>query len=111
MTVLLYFAGLIIGIAIFLYIYSTIQDGKEKLGEITGKKKPEKTIDPDKLTVANRMKRAPGERLCPVCASSLSKYEALYATKIEEENKIFIYGCRYCYKEEENPDSIKRNEF
>lgn len=117
MSVLLIIAGLIIGIAVFLYLLSTFQSAREKLG--AGRSSPPKNtgavrenINPETVQVINRLKRAPGTRMCPLCGSELTRYEALYASHIKNDNKnkIMIFGCRYCYKPEEDPDKVKKSD-
>jgi hypothetical protein len=101
MAWLLYLVGLIIGAAVFLYIYSTIRSGKEKFDAYRDRKSPPApSVNPD-LIDSSSMKRPPGTRLCPLCGRELTKYEALYASEVEEDGKkkILIHGCRYCYKE------------
>ena len=102
MSALLYLIGLIIGATVFIYLYSSYQQGKEKLKEIRGQSKPAPTMNPDMVDFF-AIKRAPGARLCPLCGKELTKYEALYASEVEEQGKkkILIHGCRYCYKEQE----------
>lgn len=108
MSVLIYFAGLVIGATLFLYILSTFRDAKEKLG---GDKSPLQAAPPEQIepgTIAFRKRPAlpPGTRICPMCGSALTKYEGLYATRIDMTNssKLMIMGCRYCYKEGDDPD-------
>lgn len=49
--------------------------------------------------------------MCPLCRSKLSKYEALYAAPVvgDKDQKLMIYGCRYCYKNGEDPDTVKKS--
>ncbi|HOP64603.1 MAG TPA: hypothetical protein PK358_01035 [Spirochaetota bacterium] len=113
MDILLYLAGLIIGIAAFLYVYSLISDGKEairKLGE-PGEKPPVQNIDTGTVAFRNRPALPPGTRICPLCGSSLTKYEGLYASKTIERGseKLMIMGCRYCYRENEDPEKPKKS--
>ena len=66
---------------------------------------PAKTVDKNFIPASMK------ERTCPVCGSKLSRYEALYASKIvKDSTKILIYGCRYCYKPDEDPDKIKKSD-
>lgn len=104
MSALLYLIGLIIGATIFIYLYSSYQQGKEKLMEMRGQSKPAPSMNPDMVDYF-AIKRAPGTRLCPLCGKELTKYESLYASEVEEQGKkkILIHGCRYCYKEETSP--------
>lgn len=105
MEVLLYFAGLVIGVTFFLYIYSLYNSAKEKLaaGGTSGENVPEETVEPGTIGFRKRPALPPGTRICPVCGSSLTKYEGLYASRIDtaDSSKIMIMGCRYCYKEED----------
>lgn len=102
MSALLYLIGLIIGATVFIYLYSSYQQGKEKLKEMRGQSKPAQSMNPDTIDYF-AIKRAPGTRLCPLCGKELTKYEALYASEVEEEGKkkILIHGCRYCYKDQD----------
>ena len=113
MTGLLYLAGLIIGFAVFMYLFSLYQSGKEKVQEWGEKKNgvSKEMVEPDTITLKEKLTRAPGTRICPLCDSALTKYESLYATIQEDEGvkKILIHGCRYCYKPEENPDQEKKS--
>ena len=114
MTFLLYFTGLLIGIAVFLYILSTYEFGKEKITYIIRKgAPPEKNLEPDAIVMKQSKTRAPGTRICPLCGSVLNKYEALYASYIETKKggKILIHGCRFCYKDDEDPDVEKRSAY
>ena len=120
MTVILYLVGLIIGITAFLYIMSSINSIKDKSNlknnsNIKPKSDPDLTgrIESANTSVKNKIiNSAPGERFCPLCGSSLTKFEALYASHISTDKgkKILIYGCRYCYKPEENPEETKRSD-
>jgi len=101
MSAFLYMAGLLIGITLFLYIYSTIQSGKEKIEEIKNPKKTEPITDAVETPYpAFRNNQPPGSRMCPICGNGLTKYEALYASHIDTTagKKILIHGCKYCYK-------------
>jgi hypothetical protein len=51
--------------------------------------------------------------MCPLCRTRLSKYEALYASRarFSDGDKILIHGCRYCYKPDEDPDSVKKSAY
>jgi hypothetical protein len=118
MTVILYLFGLIIGITAFLYIMSSINSMKDKSSlknnaNIKPESDPELTGKIEMNTsVKNKIKNsAPGERICPLCGTSLTRFEALYASHISTDKgkKILIYGCRYCYKPEENPEEEKRS--
>ena len=97
----LYIIGLILGAALFIYLYASYQSGKEKLkARKERESKPEQVMNPDFVDYFS-IKRAPGTRLCPLCGQELTKYEALYASQVEEKGKklILIHGCRYCYKD------------
>ncbi len=104
MSGMLYIIGLILGAALFIYLYATYQSGKEKLKVRTKREdKPAPVVNPDFVDYF-RNKRPPGARLCPLCGKELTRYEALYASQVEEKGKktILIHGCRYCYKEDPN---------
>ena len=112
MSALLYIAGLVIGVTAFLYLLSILNDGKQRLAGETPKKKEKggevKTSNAPGAVVETV---APGERICPLCRSKLSRYEALYAAPVpgDKEQKLMIYGCRYCYREDEDPDQKKKS--
>jgi hypothetical protein len=42
-----------------------------------------------------------------MCGSQLTKYEGLYASRINmtDSGKLMIMGCKYCYKEDK--ESLK----
>lgn len=109
MAVLLYFAGLVIGVTIFLYVLSTVRDTKEKLavGKTAEQMPPAENIKPGTISFRKRPALPPGTRICPMCGSALTKFEGLYASRIDMANssKLMIMGCRYCYKEENGGDS------
>jgi hypothetical protein len=111
MTVLLYIAGLIIGVAVFFYILSLARSGKEKIVVMTGKKPEVKQVLEPHIVNMPKTNRPPGSRTCPLCGSSLTRYEALYASYIGDASgkKILIHGCRYCYKPDEDPDRERRS--
>ena len=115
MNIVIYIAGLIIGISLFIYLLSTYESGKEKIRQVRRVRSPrqEASVTPEKIQVGRTVRRAPGERMCPLCGSSLSKYEALYASQVETKwgPKIMIYGCRYCYKPDEDPDKVKKSAY
>jgi len=111
-SALLSIAGLIIGIALFFYILSLYNTGKEKLREFTGEKtEPKPVLEPKQIVNPLKTSRAPGSRICPLCGSTLTKYEALYASFILDGTgkRILIHGCRHCYKPDEDPDTVKRS--
>ena len=116
MTVFIYIAGFLIGAAVFLYFLSVFQSGAEKLSSIKKRQeKPAAGTVPEPVDTGGFRRppgRAPGVRMCPLCASELTRYEALYASKFKSggEVKILIYGCRYCYKPDEDSDKIKRSD-
>jgi hypothetical protein len=100
MSDIFYLIGLAIGVVIFIYLYVAFQSGKDKYKARAGQKsRLEKSVNPDFVDYF-ALKRPPGVRLCPLCGKGLTKYEALYASNIEEKGKkmILIHGCRYCYK-------------
>ncbi len=103
MSALIFILGLAIGISAFLYIFSAISGGMNKIGKSgAGKKKIVKqNIEPETTGFRGRKTLPPGTRICPLCGSELTKYEGLYASKITEksENKIVIMGCKYCFKD------------
>lgn len=119
MTAILYIFGLIIGITVFLYIMSSINSVKDKSklrnnSAVKPKTDPNLTgaIESVNTSVKNKMlNTSPGERICPLCGSTLTRYEALYASHINTDKgkKILIYGCRYCYKPDENPEEAKKS--
>jgi hypothetical protein len=102
MSGLLYIIGLIIGVAVFIYLYVTYQTSRDKYRARSGRgTRPAASVNPDFVDYFS-IKRPPGTRLCPLCGKELTRYEALYASQIEEKGKkmILIHGCRYCYKED-----------
>ncbi len=113
MDAVIYLAGLIIGIASFLYVYSLIADGREKLKDPGTPKQNVPVQKMDSATVAfrNRPALPPGTRICPLCGSALTKYEGLYSSKVYERGseKLMIMGCRYCYRDNEDPDKPKKS--
>ncbi len=107
---ILYILSFVAGIAVFLYMLSLYHHIKERPKPVS--KQSQKTVQ-DQIQVRPQPIDKPvhlKERTCPVCGSKLSRYEALYASKIvKDSTKILIYGCRYCYKPDEDPDK-KRNQ-
>jgi hypothetical protein len=104
---LFYFVGFVIALALFLYVLNAYESGKQKLRgfkSVTGKKGGVRTetVEPQDIFL-KKPRSHPGERLCPLCGSALTNYEALYATPVKngDGSKILILGCRYCYKEED----------
>jgi hypothetical protein len=114
MTVILYLAGLVIGAALFFYLLSLYHEGKDKIKQVAGKggtlQPPRRdsgaTLEAGKVTYPHLKGVPPGERMCPICRNSLSKYEPLYASQVDTEkgSRIVIYGCGYCYKENGSSD-------
>ncbi len=115
MSVFLYIVGLLIGLSLFLYILSGIQKGRVKISGTSSQAAPKRngTVTAGDVTYRGLPPRAPGERLCPLCASKLTKYEALYASRIDTDSgsRILIHGCRYCYKPEEKPDVRRKSDY
>lgn len=106
MQYLFYLVGFIIALAVFLYALNAYESGKEKLRARKGGPGV-KTVEPRDIFL-RKPRSHPGERLCPLCGSALTKYEALYAAPVKngDGTKILILGCRYCYKDDdadENP--------
>lgn len=103
MNILIFIAGLAIGISAFFYILSAISGGMEKIKKNTKSKNKvtKQNINPEITAVRGRKTVPPGTRVCPLCWSELTKYEGLYASKVTDKNetKILIMGCRYCYKD------------
>jgi len=119
MSIVLYAAGLLIGIALFLYILSLYNTGKSRVTGFAREKKPSENgregkktgITPGDKTAVTEIKSEnirfkglsdvpPGERICPLCRTPLTRFEPLYAsqTKTESGQKILIHGCPRCYK-------------
>ena len=113
MNIIIYFAGLLIGVASFIYLFSLIAAGNEKIKQIKSTKpqQPVKNMNSETVSFRNRPSLPPGVRVCPLCGSELTRYEGLYASKvIDKKNaKLLIMGCRYCYKEDEDPDRRKKS--
>lgn len=109
---ILYILSFGAGIALFLYLLSLYHHIKER--PKPDNKQPEQKTVQDKIQSKTQQVNEPvhlKERTCPVCGSKLSKYEALYASKIvKDSTKILIYGCRYCYKPQEDPDKKKKSD-
>ena len=109
---ILYILSFGAGIAVFLYLLSLYHHIKERLKP--DNKQPEQKVAQEKIQSKSQPVNEPvhlKERTCPVCGSKLSKYEALYASKIvKDSTKILIYGCRYCYKPQEDPDKKKKSD-
>ena len=101
MSFFLYLLGLAAGAAMFFYIVLLYSHGKSK----AGRKKTAVSPQTGNGAVQERQPIftiPPGERMCPLCRTMLTKREALYASKIalNDTNKLLILGCRYCYKED-----------
>jgi len=110
--IILYILSFGAGIALFLYMLSLYHHLQKKTSQ-SAKKETNKaaTVMPAKTVDKNFIPASMKERTCPVCGSKLSRYEALYASKIvKDSTKILIYGCRYCYKPDEDPDKIKKSD-
>lgn len=103
MNTLIFIIGLVIGVSAFFYILSAISGSKNKIKKIAnGRNKAVKqNIEPETIGFKGIKAIPPGTRICPLCRSELTKYEGLYASKINEksENKIMIMGCKYCFKD------------
>ena len=106
---LLYILSFVVGIALFVYLLSLYHTLKDKL--IQNQKKVINPISQPKVEQTTLQPKPLKERTCPVCGSMLSRYEALYASKVvKDSTKILIYGCRYCYKPDEDPDKKKTSD-
>lgn len=105
----MYLIGGVIAIAVFFYFVSSYESAKERVrgGGRTGGRNGDAhspiKIAPQNIFMKN-LKRPPGTRLCPLCGSTLTQFEALYAEQVKGDKgrKILILGCRYCYKEGED---------
>jgi rubredoxin len=115
MDYLLYTIGLIVGIGIFIYLTIIIREGKDRIKRSPNVKPAQPdgdiSVEPQSIAYKN-MQAYPRERVCPLCGALLSKYESLYAHVMEsgEGRKLMIYGCRFCYKQDEDPDKKRKNE-
>ncbi len=111
---ILYILSFGAGIAVFLYLFSLYHQLKDRPKKLEKKQIIQKTIPEKKAEPKPQVADEPiqlKERTCPVCGSKLSKYEALYASKVVKgSTKILIYGCRYCYKPDEDPDKKKKSD-
>lgn len=126
-------AGLLLGIAIFLYLVNLLDEGKQKIKKIKKNKIFSNTVNVTNITEENRelsdgekpalrdfpntrnlpddlKNQMPGRR-CPLCGKTLKRDEPLYATNIEvgKIKKILIYGCQYCHKDRE-PEEMKKQD-
>lgn len=104
--------GFIVGIVLFLYALSFYESGKEKIKKRLsphpeGEERKQIRVNPQAVSY-EEINKLPRERICPLCRAVLTRYEALYASQIvsPQGKKILIYGCRYCYKQED-PDKRK----
>lgn len=101
MTAMLYLVGFIIGAAVFIYLYATFNEGKDRLTRSAQERadaaRPE--VSAERVAVPG-LKRPPGSRICPLCAKELTEFEPLYATQVDDAqgSRILIYGCPYCFK-------------
>lgn len=114
MSAFLYISGLLIGIAAFIYMLSIYEKTKEKLSQPIDKNKSEPSntnIETGAIAFNKRPALPPGTRICPLCGSSLTKYEGLYANKTirGDSASLIIMGCKYCYKESENSSQPKQS--
>ncbi|HOS38954.1 MAG TPA: hypothetical protein PLG31_04415 [Spirochaetota bacterium] len=116
MEYVFYAIGLLVGVLAFLYMVSLYEAGKSKVREIITPDRERGAnavqINPSAVTVNNAVGRHPGERICPLCGSVLTKYEALYATFIDTEGdrRLLIHGCRYCHRPDEKPEEKKKSD-
>ncbi len=108
MEYLLYLIGLIIGFGLFFYLLSLYHSGREKVEKMRSHGTmpppvPSMKVEPQSI-FHKKFGRTPGERICPLCGSILTRNEALYATPVKSETgpKILILGCRYCYSLDES---------
>jgi hypothetical protein len=102
-----YFSGLLIGIAAFIYILSIYEKTKIKIPRPVQDRanEPENLkMETGNIAFNKRPSLPPGTRICPLCGSSLTKYEGLYASKTfrSDSASLIIMGCKYCYKEAGN---------
>ena len=119
MSVILYIVGLLMGLSLFMYIVSAIQKGRDKIsGQAVKPSSPQQPKINGRVTAGNVTYRGlpprnPGERLCPLCASKLMQWEALYASRMDTDSgsRILIHGCRHCYKPDEKPDARRKSDY
>jgi hypothetical protein len=107
LSAFLYFSGLLIGIAAFIYMLSIYEKAKVKISRPAQDFPPEPEnlkMETGNIAFNKRPSLPPGTRICPLCGSSLTKYEGLYASKTfrGESASLIIMGCKYCYKEPGN---------
>ena len=102
MNVLVYLIGLLIGAAVFFYFLSLYHSGTDALAaRRDAGKKTDKGMEMDAAALDPAPQQVyPRERICPLCSAVLTRYEVLYASRVEmpEGAKILIHGCRYCYR-------------
>ncbi len=115
MNTILYISGLLIGIAAFIYILSIYEKARVKLSSPVQEKKsevPSFNIEDGTIAFNKRPALPPGTRICPLCGSSLTKYEGLYANKNirGDSASLIIMGCKYCFKESENSAIPKKSQ-
>ncbi|MDR3237633.1 MAG: hypothetical protein LBT84_03935 [Spirochaetia bacterium] len=103
MSFFLYLTGLAGGAALFFYIVSLYNSERRKIKPL--KKDGAPAADGSRQITKQQpiFTIPPGERMCPLCRSMLTKHEALYASRVafNDANKLMILGCRYCYKDDE----------
>ena len=102
MSFFFYTIGIAAAFIVFLYFISLFHKSEKKSIKKPSSKEeqsPNFTYIQPKLPIFSI---PPGERMCPLCRTKLTKHEALYASRVRVEDtaKIFIYGCKYCYKED-----------
>ena len=109
---ILYVLSFAAGIALFLYLLSLYHHIKDRPLQKQKKQTAKPASPQHDVPIHQTFEPAVlRERTCPVCGSKLSRYEALYASKIvKDSTKILIYGCRYCYKPDEDPDKKKKSD-
>jgi len=102
MNFLFYLIGLLIGVAVFFYFLSLYHTGADALaGRRAAGQKKDGGMEIDAAAVDAAAQQAyPRERVCPLCGAVLTKYEVLYASRVEMPggDKILIHGCRYCHR-------------
>jgi hypothetical protein len=102
MNFLFYLIGLLVGVAVFFYFLSLYHSGADALAaRRNGAPKKEGGMEIDAAALDPASQQAyPRERVCPLCAAVLTKYEVLYASRVETPggDKILIHGCRYCHR-------------
>lgn len=114
MSAFLYISGLLIGIAAFIYMLSIYEKAKEKISTpVQGNRNEPENLKMETGAIAFNKRPAlpPGTRICPLCGSSLTKYEGLYASKTfrGDSASLIIMGCKYCYKVQDSPAVPEQN--